>query len=199
MRTVVVAQGRVAVARIRRVPIGVPALVPGPDPAVEDHILHLQRPGVGGGPVRDPPAQRPALGARVADEHVQGPAPRMVASWHRSGGPPSPDGVDVEAAGHQPVQALGGRRQALVARRARAGRAVLVLMKDGRPLPATGTIGCGLRGAATGRLLALMVPRILVDCRRLAWRTWREAILRSRARLAAARTAGSARTRRERA
>src|SRR5918999_6595941 len=40
VHVVVVAQGRVAVAWIRRVPVGMPALPSGPDAAVEDHILH---------------------------------------------------------------------------------------------------------------------------------------------------------------
>ena len=41
VHVVVVAQRRVTVAGIRRVPVGVPAFVSGPDAAVEDHILHI--------------------------------------------------------------------------------------------------------------------------------------------------------------
>src|SRR4030095_6463888 len=47
VHVVVVAQGRVAVARVGGVPVGVPAAAAGPDAPIEDHVLDVQGPGVG--------------------------------------------------------------------------------------------------------------------------------------------------------
>ena len=59
VHVVVVAQGRVAVARVGRVAVAVPAPAPGPDAAVEDHVLDVEGPGVACCPAGDPPAERP--------------------------------------------------------------------------------------------------------------------------------------------
>ena len=55
---------------------------------------------------------------RDSGHHVEGPAVGVVAAWHRPVRPPAADGVDVEGPDHQPVQALGGRGEVVVAGRA---------------------------------------------------------------------------------
>src|SRR5512132_2909432 len=113
VHVVVVAQGRVAVAGVGGVAVGVPAAAPGPDAAVEDHVLDAEGSGVGDGPVGEPPPE----GAVGPGHHVDGAALRVVAARDRPVGPPAADRVDVEDALHQPVQALGVGGEVVVAGR----------------------------------------------------------------------------------
>src|SRR5918998_3088413 len=80
---VVVAQGWVAVARVRWVPVSVPAAGPGPDAAIEDHVLDVEGAGVGDRPLRDPPAEDPSLWVRVGDHRADSSPMGVVASLDR--------------------------------------------------------------------------------------------------------------------